>query len=220
MSSSKDGVTWTTPQLVAKAANAGDQLSNLAIGTAGDGGGFATYIVNGTGGEGVGQVAVNAFGSFQGTGQPGLGALPGGGLGTPDGDVFATAACVDAKFGAVHIKGTGSCWARDTSDPTGTRLVSLGEINLNGLRIVPDLGAKIVIDVKHHKIDTFGKVRVILRAPGFGDVTIWHEALHIELKGNVDGVGDILADFPTGVRAPGRAQGLPVQGQDLGRARG
>lgn len=212
MRSSTDGVNWTTRQLLA-AAPEGGSLGSLALAAAGDAGGFATYVKNPVGGEGVGAVEASAFGTFAGTGAPGLGDLPGGGVGTPDGDVFATTSCTDAKFGAVHAKAVAGCLLRDAADKTGSRVVSLGEINLNGLRIVPDTNARIVIDAKHHKIDTFGKVRVILRAPGLGDITIWHEELHISLKGNLDGVGDVLADFPVIDGLQDTLKGFPFKGK-------
>ena len=174
MRSSTDGVNWTTERLVA-AAPEGGSLGALSIAATGDGGGFATYVKNPIGAEGVGAVEASAFGTFEGTKVPGLGDLPGGGLGTPDGDAFATTSCTDAKFGAVHAKAVAGCLLRDAADKTGSRVVSLGEVNLNGLRIVPDTNARIVIDAKHHAIDTFGKVHVILRAPALGDITIWHE---------------------------------------------
>ena len=212
MRSSTDGVNWTTQQLLA-AAPEGGSLGALSIAATGDGGGFATYVKNPVGAEGVGAVEASAFGTFEGTKLPGLGDLPGGGLGTPDGDVFATTSCTDAKFGAVHVKAVAGCLLRDAADKTGSRVVSLGELNLNGLRIVPDTNARIVVDAKHHTIDSFGKVRVILRAPGFGDVTIWHEELHVSLKGNLDGVGDVLADFPAIDGLQDTLEGFPFKGK-------
>ena len=97
----------------------------------------------------------SVFGTQRATGQPGLGPLPGGGIGSSVGDQLATSTCTTAKFGVVDAEIKAGCFAHDPQDPNMD--VSLGEVDINGLRIIPDVGVRIGIDPKLHTIDTTGQ---------------------------------------------------------------
>ena len=56
---------------------------------------------------------------------------------------------------------------------------------------------QIVIDPRQHTINTTGAVRVVLRAPGVGDITLYHQALHVSLQGSLDTSGHTLFNFDT-----------------------
>jgi hypothetical protein len=75
-------------------------------------------------------------------------------------------------------------------------VVTGNEIELNGLRIVPDAGVKITIDPKRLRIDTSGDVRVIATAPVVGDFVLWHGQIHRDLSSAVPGSN--LFEFPAG----------------------
>jgi hypothetical protein len=201
---STDGVNWSPAELIAQTP-AGGQLSGLAVAATADGGGFATMIENATGAEGVGQVAAAVFGTQKATGLPGLGQLPGGGIGSAIGDQLATTTCTDTTFGAVTAEVQAGCWLHDPSAPNLN--VTLGEVNLNGLRIVPDAGVKIAIDPKLHTIDTTGSVSVILTGGGL-NITLFHGELHVKLP--TAAAGTDLFDF-SGIEPPDVA-GFPIKG--------
>ncbi len=196
--SSTDGTHWSAAQLVAKTP-AGGSLSHLALAATADGGGFSAYVANAAGAEGVGRVQASAFGTQRGTGRPGLGQLPGGGIGTPAGDQLATSTCTTAKFGVVTAEIKAGCFLHDPQEPSLD--VSLGEIDLNGLRIIPDAGVRIGIDPKFHTLDTTGSVSVVLSGPGI-DITIWHGELHVKLPIDQPGfdfselTAPVIAGFP------------------------
>ncbi len=86
--SSTDGVDFSPPELVATIPS-GKSIASLAIAATTDGGGFATFIADPVGGAAIGQVTVAAFGSQLATKKPGLGPLPGGGIGSAAGDELA-----------------------------------------------------------------------------------------------------------------------------------
>ena len=201
---STDGVTWTAPQLIAQAPPGGT-IGDLALAATADGGGFVTYIQNPQGAEGVGTVAASAFGTQRATGKPGLGQLPGGGLGSQIGDQLATTTCTTAKFGVVDAEVKAGCFAHDKNDPNLD--VSLGEVDINGLAIIPDVGVKIGIDPKLHTIDTTGSVSVLLRGQGV-NVTLWHGELHVKIP--VAQPGYDLFDFNE-LKPPDLA-GFPIDG--------
>ena len=73
--------------------------SELSLGAAQDGGGFAAFNEPEPGGVSHYQVAVAAFGSFVATGLKGLGNLDGAGLGGLGGDPLASTSCTDVHFG-------------------------------------------------------------------------------------------------------------------------
>jgi hypothetical protein len=162
-------------------------------------------------------VVVSAFGSQQATGLPGLGPLPGGGVGSAAGDPLATSTCTTASFGVVDATiSSGSpnsaipsfrsgCFAHDPSDPNLD--VSLGEVDINGLRLIPDAGVRIGIDPKLHAIDTTGAVSVVLSGGGL-DVTVFHGEIHAKIP--VAAAGADLFDFKE-LTAP-LIEGFPVHG--------
>jgi hypothetical protein len=98
-------------------------------------------------------------------------------------------------------------------------VVSGNEVELNGLRIVPDANVKIVIDPKALRIDTTGDVKVIASAPLIGDFVLFHGALHRDLSTVVPGTNlfefkagdyaanlfgfDLAADLPVKLEANG-----------------
>jgi hypothetical protein len=202
---SSDGVHWSSDTIVAR----GQITGPLALGAAQDGGGFAAFEL-GPGGS-QDSVAVAAFGAINGTGQKGLGQLDGGGLGTPGGDQLASASCTDVHFGAIDALAEQGCFLRDPSNPNSGAAVTDGQIRLNGLEIIPDAGVRIVIDPRQHTINTTGSVSVVLRAPVFGDLTIWHGELHADLSGSLAGIGQNLFDFSTS-DFPVSLKGFPIEG--------
>ena len=52
-----------------------------------------------------------------------------------------------------------------------------------------------MIDPKQHLIKSSGQVSVVLRAPGIGDVTLFHGALSVQLSGDLADAGQQLFDF-------------------------
>jgi hypothetical protein len=203
---SLDGARWSSDEVAGRGLIRGP----LAIAAARDGGGYAAFDVPGSGGQD--SVAVAAFGAISGTGQPGLGHLAGGGLGTPGGDQLATESCRDVHFGAIDALAEQGCFLRDPRNPTTGAAVTDGQIRLNGLEIIPDPGVQIIINPRQHTIDTTGSVSVVLRAPVFGDLTIWHGELHANLAGGLAGVGQNLFDFST-ADFPVSLKGFPIDGQ-------
>jgi hypothetical protein len=94
-------------------------------------------------------------------------------------------------------------------NPTGGAAISQGAIRLNGLEIIPDAGVKIVIDPRQHTINTTGDVRIVLRAPVIGDITIYHGELHVDLAGSLADAGSTLFDFDTS-QFPVSLEGFPI----------
>jgi hypothetical protein len=194
VTTSSDGRHWSAPQVVARDLN---EPSELVLGAAGDGGGFAAFAEPEPGGVSGSQIDVAAFGSFAATHVPGLGNLNGDGLGGLGGDPLASLSCTDAHFGDIDAIAEAGCFLRDPSNPTSGAAVIAGEIRLNGLEIIPDAGVQIVIDPRQHTINTTGAVRVVLRAPGIGDITLYHQVLHVSLQGSLDTSGHTLFSFDT-----------------------
>jgi hypothetical protein len=194
VTSSSDGRHWSAPQIIARNLTS---ASDLQIGAAQDGGGFAAFQAPEPGGFSGSQIDVAAFGSFAATHVPGLGNLDGDGLGGLGGDPLASVSCTDVHFGDIDAIAEAGCFLRDPSNPTSGAAIISGEIRLNGLEIIPDAGVQIVIDPRQHTINTTGAVRVVLRAPGIGDITLYHEALHVNLSGSLDTDGHTLFNFDT-----------------------
>ena len=188
MRTSSDGAEFSPAALTA-AIPSGQSIAHLASAATTDGGGFVAFVRNPVGGEGVGPVQVAAFGTQRATGKPGLGPLPGGGIGSAAGDQLATSTCLTASFGVIAIENlAGGCWGHEPKNPNLD--VSPGEVNMNGLRIIPDAGVSIGIDPKRHTIDTTGNVRVVLSGGGI-DLTLWHGRLQVEAN-----PGKELFDLP------------------------
>ncbi len=165
---------------------AGDANGQLELSAAQDGGGF--LVANRTGGVNTpGEIVATAFGTRASTGQPGIKGLPGGS------DPSVTQACEQTRFGAVRVLSTAGCFLRGTGALSRVS-VSEGEVDLNGLRIVPDAGVKIVIDPRERKLWTTGSVRVLLTSGGV-TVTLWHGALKLHVP--TPSAGAVLASFDT-----------------------
>jgi hypothetical protein len=204
---STDGTNFSSPEVTALVPSGGT-VSDLSVAATADGGGFATFVKDGTGAEDVGTVVASAFGTQQATGLPGLGTLQPGGIGSPIGDQLATSTCNTATFGLVEAKLDAGCWFHDPSQPTLD--VSLGPVDINGLEIVPDANAKILIDPRLHTIDTVGKASVQLRAPGIAPITLWHDEIHVKLPVNIP-AGFPLFDFSP--PSPPDLLGFPIDGK-------
>jgi hypothetical protein len=191
---STDGRHWSPPQIIAKGLN---DATDLSLGAAGDGGGFAAFQEPDPGSSTGSQIDVAAFGSFAATGLKGLGNLDGDGIGGLGGDPLGSVSCTDVHFGDIDAIAEAGCFLRDPRDPAGGAAVIQGEIRLNGLEIIPDAGVQIAIDPRRHTINTTGSVRVVLRAPGIGDITLYHGSLDISLSGSLADTGETLFDFNT-----------------------
>jgi hypothetical protein len=207
VTSSSDGRHWSAPQIIARNLTG---ASDLHLGAAQDGGGFAAFQAPEPGGFSGSQIDVAAFGSFAATHVPGLGNLNGDGLGGLGGDPLASVSCTDVHFGDIDAIAEAGCFLRDPSNPTSGAAIIAGEIRLNGLEIIPDAGVQIVIDPRRHTINTTGQVRVVLRAPGIGDITLYHQALHVSLGGSGDLSGHTLFDFDTATAST--LKGFPFNG--------
>jgi hypothetical protein len=207
--SSTDGRHWATPQIVARNLT---QASYLSISAAGDGGGFASFQMPEPGGPTGSQIDVAAFGSFAATGLKGLGNLSGNGIGGLGGDPLAYSSCTTVHFGDIDALAEAGCFLRDPRNPSSGAAIIAGEIRLNGLEIIPDAGVEIVIDPRLHTINTTGSVRVVLRAPGIGDITLYYGELHLDLEGSLAGAGQTLFDVDTS-KLTSALEGFPIDGQ-------
>ncbi|MDX6663902.1 MAG: hypothetical protein QOG68_108, partial [Solirubrobacteraceae bacterium] len=166
--SSSDGTGWSNTDRLIN----GDKNGQLSLGAAGDGGGVA--VLNHTGGiNQPGQIVALAYGQRRPTGVPGIAGVPGGG------DPAATTSCQQVTFGVVKVEGQLGCFLHGTGSFSND-VISDGELNLNGLRIIPDAGVQIIMDPHAHTLNTTGKVRVIAEGGGLS-VTLWHGELHIDL---------------------------------------
>ena len=202
---STDGVDFSSSALTVAAPN-GAGVERLDVAATTDGGGFVSYVQNPSGAEGSGTVQVAAFGTQQATGKPGLGPLPGGGIGSAVGDQLATSTCTTAGFGVLVAENVGGgCWGHEPKNPNLD--VSLGEVDINGLRIIPDGGVRIGIDPKLHTIDTTGKVRVVLTAAGV-NITLFHDELHAKIP--TGAIGEELFDLHE--KQPPLVEGFPISG--------
>jgi hypothetical protein len=194
VATSLDGSHWSAPQVIAQKLS---DPSDLAIGAAGDGGGFAAFQEPEPGGASNSQIDVAAFGTSVANGLKGLGDLNGDGLGGLGGDPLGYTSCTDVHFGDIDALAETGCFLRDPSNPNGGAAITQGEIRLNGLEIIPDAGVEIVIDPRKHTINTTGDVRVVLRAPVIGDITLYHGSLNVSLSGSLADAGQTLFDFST-----------------------
>jgi hypothetical protein len=206
--SSTDGLHWSAPQIIARNLN---DPGYLSIGSAGDGGGFAAFQTPEPGSATGSQIDVAAFGSFAATGLKGLGNLDGDGIGGLGGDPLGSTSCTDVHFGEIDALAEAGCFLRDPSNPNSGAAIIAGEIRLNGLEIIPEAGVEIVIDPRLHTINTTGSVRVVLRAPGIGDITLYEGELHLDLAGSLADAGQTLFDLSTS-RLTSALEGFPIDG--------
>jgi hypothetical protein len=166
------------PDLIAQA----DAISALRASAAGDGGGVTVYE------RALGNardIAATPFGTLSPTGKRGAGSRAG------DGIPGAEAGCQLVKFGAVEIRPHQGC-LRPSIDPTFRgAFVAHGEIDLNGLAIVPIGSAQIVIDPRRGRISSVGDVKLVLRGGGLPELTLLRGKIDIDLKGKAS-VGEML----------------------------
>jgi hypothetical protein len=162
----------------------GADNGQINLAAAPDGGGFT--VLNHTGGvNSPGQIVAAGFGTQAPTGNLGLGAIRGG-----EGNV----ACQKVKFGTFTIDSSGPCFLHGTG-AKAREVVTSAEVNLNGLRIVPDVGSKLVIDPKTLSLNTIGSVRVIVSSPVTGDVVLFHGEIKRDLSAVLPGTS--LFKFPS-----------------------
>jgi hypothetical protein len=172
------GGLFAGPDVIAQA----DGISALRASGTGDGGGVTVYeraLGN------VRDIAATPFGTLSPTGKPGAGSRAGGGI------PGAEAGCQLIKFGAVEVRPHQGC-LRPSIDPTFRgAFVAHGEIDLNGLAIVPIADAQIVIDPRRGRISSVGDVKLVLRGGGLPELTLMRGKIDIDLKGNAS-VGEML----------------------------
>jgi hypothetical protein len=169
----------------------GKDNGQIAVAATADGGGFA--VLNHTGGvNSAGQIVATAFGAPAATGLPGLGKLPGG--------AATGKLCDTVDFGSFDIKSaSGACLYHGTGKDS--KVVSTrAEVDLYGLKIVPDVGSTLLIDPTGLKLNTIGQVKVLVRSSLTGDVVLWHGALNVDLSAVRP--GQRLFDFPIGEFKP------------------
>ena len=162
-----------------------------------DGGGFTAF--NHTGGVvDHGEIMAAGFGNQAPNGNRGLGDVPGGGA--------SGTTCQKVKFGAFTADAAAGCFLHGTGDKSHL-VVTGGEINLHGLRIIPEGNTKIILDPRALRIDTTGNVRVVVSNPQVGDITLWHGEIHRDLSNVRPGTN--LFEFPIGEYAT-NVLGFPV----------
>ncbi|MFL5844415.1 MAG: hypothetical protein ACJ762_06950 [Solirubrobacteraceae bacterium] len=172
----------------------GDDNGQIALDAAADGGGFTAYNHTGFVNH-EGQVQVGGFGTQIATGKPGIADVAGGGI--VPGGAGTGGTCGELSFGAFTAKTAEGCLLKGKGARSGEYVTS-GELNLWGVRIIPEGSAKIVIDPKRLQLDTTGVVRVVVTAPEpVGDVTLFRGELHRDLSKVVPGTS--LFEFPTGL---------------------
>jgi len=191
---STGGAPGATPSFgTAKTIATGGGNGQIALGATDDGGGFVAY--NHTAGVvGEGEIQVAGFGRQILTGKPGIADLAGGGV--VPGGAGTGGSCSELSFGAFTAEAVGGCILKGKGSRS-QEYVTGGEINLWGVRIIPEAGVKIVIDPKSLQLDTTGTVRVIVTAPEpVGDVLLFKGVLHRDLSKVLPGTN--LFEFGTG----------------------
>jgi hypothetical protein len=207
---SSDGVRWSPAQLL-RSQPVTTGLWESDAGAAADGGGFV--VTREAPGGALGPIVALPFGSQRATGQPGLGALTGGA-----GDPSVVETCQKISFGSVRVLADGGC-VLSAAGRAGVK-VSEGPLRLNGLEIVPEGSARILLNARARTIDTSGTVRVQLRAPGIEPVVLFRGELHLSLRdesvaasrggGAAGGCsGQRLASFSAGSTL---LKGFPIEG--------
>lgn len=206
---STDGVRWSPARLL-RSAPVTTGLWESDAGAAADGGGFV--VTREAPGGALGPIVAVPFGSQRATGQPGLGALTGGA-----GDPSVVETCQKISFGAVRVLSDGCLLS--AAGRAGVK-VSEGPLRLNGLEIVPEGSARILLNARARTIDTSGTVRVQLRAPGIEPIVLFRGELHLSLRdesaaasrggGAAGGCsGQRLASFGAGSTL---LKGFPIEG--------
>ncbi len=161
----------------------GDSNGQIELDATADGGGFA--VLNHTGFvNSPGQLLAVGFGKQNPTGLPGIGGLAGGGA--------SNVSCQQIGFGKFAVEAAEGCFVNGTGASKGL-VVTRGEVTLNGLRIVPDPGSRLVFDPKALTIDTIGKASVIA-SNGSTELVLFHGGIHRNLSGV--GPGTPLFEFP------------------------
>lgn len=193
------GPPGATPSFgAAKRIATGGGNGQIALGATDDGGGFVAY--NHTAGVvGEGEIQVAGFGRQFETGKPGIADLAGGGV--VPGGAGTGGSCGELSFGAFTAEAVGGCLLKGKGSRS-QEYVTSGEINLWGVRIIPEGNAKIVIDPKSLQLDTTGVVRVVVTAPApIGDVLLFKGELHRDLSKVLPGTN--LFEFSPGDAAKG-----------------
>jgi len=207
---STDGARWSPAQTL-RSVPITTGVWESDAGAAADGGGFA--VTREAPGGALGPIVLVPFGSQRPTGQPGLGNLAGGA-----GDPSVVETCQKVSFGAVRVLADGGCLLSAAGRP-GVK-VSEGMLRLNGLEVVPEGNARILLNARARTIDTTGAVRVQLRAPGIDPIVLFRGELHLSLRdestaaagggGPVGGCrGQRLASFKAGGAL---LKGFPIAG--------
>ena len=192
---SDDGASWRG----GFEASVANSIDDLQLGAAADGGGMLIQRRDPTG-TFNGTIAATAFGTLSPTGRPGAGALAGGGI--PGG----FAGCRQAGFGAVKLSPNAGCLLESVDPRYPGAFVSNAEVDLNGLILKPVGSTRIVFDPRRRRLDTTGRVQVILRGPAIGDIVLVETELHAELGSQA---GQSLLK---GIRLPAgpKIKGFPV----------
>ncbi|MFL5824446.1 MAG: hypothetical protein ACJ764_13515 [Solirubrobacteraceae bacterium] len=188
---STDGRVWTAPERLYTSTT--DGANDKDVSAASDGGGFVIWMVPPhTGQNGpiriasIGTLAKasgQGAGSIDSTGKPSTGYQPG-----------ISFECQKIAFGAVTVLSEAGCFLHDPNDPNGSAGVTIGPIRFNGLDIIPDANAQIVIDPVGHHLNTYGDVTVELR--GVGDpIKLYHGQLNVDIP--AAGPGARLFTFDT-----------------------
>ncbi|MCW2990986.1 MAG: domain containing protein, partial [Solirubrobacterales bacterium] len=188
------GPPGATPSFgAARTVATGGGNGQVALSATEDGGGFIAY--NHTGGVvGEGEIQAGGFGTQLKTDKPGIADLAGGGV--VPGGAGTGGACDELSFGAFTAEAVGGCLLKGKGQRS-QEYVTGGEINLWGVRIIPEAGVKIVIDPKSLQLDTTGVVRVVVTAPEpVGDVLLFKGELHRDLSKVLPGTD--LFEFGTG----------------------
>jgi hypothetical protein len=159
-----------------------DGISALRASATGDGGGVTAY--ERTLGN-VSDIAATPFGTLSPTQKPGAGSRAGTGI------PGAEAGCQLVKFGAVEVRPHQGCLRPSIDQAFRGAFVAHGEIDLNGLAIVPIGDAQIVIDPRRGRISSVGDVKLVLRGGGLPELTLMRGKIDIDLKGNAS-VGEML----------------------------
>jgi hypothetical protein len=188
-----DGVWLRTTGAGTRSFQAAQRLTNgihngqIDVTATRDGGGFAVF--NHTGGCcDHGEIVAAGFGNQAPTGEKGLGDVPGGGSNSGT-------TCQKVKFGSFTADAAAGCFLHGTGDSSHL-VVTGGEINLHGLRIIPEGKAKIVMDPRALRLDTTGTVRVVVSNGLVGEITLWRGEIHRDLSAVRPGTN--LFEFPIG----------------------